>query len=105
MIKEKHKEKKNIRKELKEHNTNWPQISDHPHRILIIGGSGSGKTHLLFDLINHQPDIDITYLYAKDLNEVKYKFLIKKREAVGTKLFFNTQMIWMLFIKTLKNTT
>ena len=25
------------------HNTNWPYIPDHPYRILIIGGSGSGK--------------------------------------------------------------
>ena len=25
------------------HNPNWPYISDHPYRILIIGGSGSGK--------------------------------------------------------------
>ena len=29
---------------IKEHNSNWPKISDHPYRILIIGGSGSGKT-------------------------------------------------------------
>ena len=38
-------------------NEDWPQISDHPYRILIIGGSGSGKTHYLknsfFNLINH----------------------------------------------------
>ena len=27
----------------KEHNPNWSQIPDHPYRILIIGGSGSGK--------------------------------------------------------------
>ena len=25
------------------HNTDWPYIPDHPYRILIIGGSGSGK--------------------------------------------------------------
>ena len=30
---------------LKVHNPNWPQISDHPNKILIIGGSGSGKTN------------------------------------------------------------
>ena len=36
---------------------------------------------------HHEPDIDKIYLYAKDLNEVKYKFLIKKREDVGTKHF------------------
>ena len=33
--------------ENKKHNEKWPYISDHPYRILIIGGSGSGKTHYL----------------------------------------------------------
>ena len=55
--------------------------------MLIIGGSRSGKTNSLFNLINHQPDIDKMYLYAKDLNEAKYQFLIKKREDVGIKHF------------------
>ena len=32
------------------YNKNWPYIPDHPHRILIIGGSGSGKTSLLLNL-------------------------------------------------------
>ena len=40
-----------------EHNKNWPYIPDHPYRILIIGGSGSGKTNLLLNLIKNQPDI------------------------------------------------
>ena len=40
-----------------EHNSKWSQISDHPYRILIIGGSGSGKTNALLNLINNQPDI------------------------------------------------
>ena len=39
---------------------------DHPNRILIIGGSGSGKTNVLLNLIGNQPDIDKIYLYAKD---------------------------------------
>ena len=71
----------------KEHNPNWSQIPDHPYRILIIGGSGSGKTNSLFNLINQQPDIDKIYLYAKDPYEAKYQFLIKKREDAGTKHF------------------
>ena len=45
-------------------------IPDHPYRILIIGGSGSGKTNTLLHLINEQKDIDKIYLYAKDLSEV-----------------------------------
>ena len=36
----------------KAHNENWPYIPDHPYRILIIGGSGSGKTNTLLNLIN-----------------------------------------------------
>ena len=48
------------------HNPNWPYISDHPYRILIIGGSGSGKNNLLLNLIKHQrPDIDKIYLFVK----------------------------------------
>ena len=49
-----------------QHNENWPCISDHPHRILIIGGLGSEKTNALLNIINNQPDIDKIYLYAKD---------------------------------------
>ena len=69
----------------KEHNEKWPYIPDHPYRILIIGGSGSGKTNALLNLIKEQDDIDKIYLYAKDLSEPKYEFLIKKREDVGIK--------------------
>ena len=66
-----------------EHNENWPYSPDHPYRILIIGGSGSGKTNVLLNLIENQPDIDKVYLYAKDPYEAKYQYLIKIREKVG----------------------
>ena len=62
-----------------EHNSNYPYIPNHPYRILIIGGSESGKTNALLNLINNQPDIDKIYLYAKDPYKDKYQFLIKKR--------------------------
>ena len=71
-----------------EHNLKWPHIPDHPYRMLIIGGSGSGKTNALLNLIKEQDSdnlIDKIYLYAKDLNEPKYQFLIKKREGAGIK--------------------
>ena len=70
-----------------EHNSNWPNIPDHPYRILIVGGSGSGKINPLFHLINNQPDIDKMYLYAKDPYETKYQYLINKREKVGLNHF------------------
>ena len=69
------------------HNPNWPYIPDHPYRILIIGGSGTGKTNALLNLINNQQDIDKIYLYAKDPYEDKYQYLINKRESVGLKHF------------------
>ena len=62
----------------KNHNKKWLYIPDHPYRILMIRGSGSGKTNTLLNLINEQRDIDKTYLYAKDLSGSKYEYLIKK---------------------------
>ena len=66
-----------------EHNSKWPYIPDHPYRLLIVGGSGSGKTNALLNLINNQPDIDKIYLYAKDPYEAKYQYLINKLQKVG----------------------
>ena len=65
------------------HNKNWPYIPDHPYN----GGSGSGKTNLLLNLIENQPDIDKIYLNAKDPYESKYQYLINKREGAGINHF------------------
>ena len=65
-----------------ENNSKWPYIPDHPYRILIVAGPGSGSNALL-NLINNQPDIDKIYLYAKDPYEAKYQYLINKREKAG----------------------
>ena len=70
-----------------ENNKNWAYTPDHPCRILIIGGSGSGKTNILLNLIKNQPDIDKIYLYAKDPYEVKYQYLIKICEKAVLKRF------------------
>ena len=70
-----------------EHNPKWSYIPDHPFRILIIGGSGSGKTNALLNLIENQRDIDKIYLYAKDPYKAKYQYLINKREGVGINHF------------------
>ena len=61
------------------HNQKSPCIPDHLYRILKVGGSGSGKTNVLLNLIDNQPDVDKIYLYAKDPYEAKYKFLTNKR--------------------------
>ena len=64
------------------------------YRTLIIWGSGSAKTDALVNLIKEQDNddlIDQIYLYAKDLNERKYQFLIKRREDVGIKHLKDSQ--------------
>ena len=63
----------------REHNEKWPYIPDHLYRILIIGGSGSGKANALLNLIKEQNDIDKIYLYPKDLSEPKYGLLIRNK--------------------------
>ena len=62
-------------------NSNWPYISNHPYRILIIDDSGSGKTNVLLKLIKtQQPDIGKTYLYSKDPFELTYQLLTNARK-------------------------
>ena len=76
---------------IKEHNQNWQQIPDHLYRILIIEGSGSGKTSSIFNLITQQPDIDKIYLYANDPCEVKYQLLVKKGDSTGLRHLNNSK--------------
>ena len=51
------------------------------------------------------------YLYPEDPYEAKYHFFINKQESKGLSILmiqnilFNTQMIWIIFTKILKNTT
>ena len=92
------------------HNQNWSYGPDHPYKILIIGGSGSGKTNVLLNLIDNQPGIDKIFLYAKHLYEAEYQYLINKRESVGLiilmilKLLMSIQMKFKIIIKILTNT-
>ena len=66
-------------------NKNKNKDKNWPFRMLIIGPSGSGKTNTLLHLINNLHPIDKIYLYAKDLSEPKYEFLINNREQAGIK--------------------
>ena len=90
-----------------EHNKYWPYIPHHPYRILIIGGSGFGKTHVLLNLVEKQPDIGKIYLYAKDPYEAKYQYWTNKMWGVGInhfndpKAFIEYLMICMMFTKIL----
>ena len=82
-----------------EHNKNWPYIPDKPYRILIISGSGFGKTNALLNLKENQPDIDKIYLYAKNAYEAKYQYLLNKRESVGINHFQLNSVVTELFIR------
>ena len=64
-------------------NKNEKKDNNWPFRMLIIGPSGSGKTKTLLHLIqnlNETTLVDKIYLYAKDLTEPKYEFLINKKK-------------------------
>ena len=72
--------------------------SDHPYRILIIGGATSVKTNVVLNLIRHQqPDINKIYLYVKDAFESKYQLFINGREKVGIKTLKNSESTHRLF--------
>ena len=85
-----------------EHNKHWPHIPDHSYRILIIGGSGSGETNVLLNLIENHPDIDKIYLYAKDPYEAKYQYLINKKEGVGIN-HFNDPKVFIEYSNDMRN--
>ena len=84
------------REDIIKHNPNWPEIPDHPHRKLLVGGSGSEKANALVNVINHEPDVDKIYLYAKDPYEAKYQLLINKRESTGLK-YLNNSKAFMVY--------
>ena len=84
------------KEDIKKHNPNGSEIPDHPYRILIIGGSGSGNTNALLSLINHKAHINKICLYSKDPYKGKYQLLINKRERTDLKylqkLLLNTKI-------------
>ena len=72
---------------IKEHNLNRPKTLDHSYGVLTIGGSGSGRTNALLNLISHQPDIEKIYFHAKDPYDTNYQLLINKCEGLGLKYY------------------
>ena len=51
----------------------------------MIAGLWSVKINALLSLINHQPDTDEIYLYAKDPFQVECQLLFNKHEILGVK--------------------
>ena len=94
------------------HNLNWRYVLDHPYRILIIGGSGSGKTNVLLNLIKHQqPDIDKIYLHVQDLLYQSINYLLtegEKQELKHYKIQDHSLIMhkqFMIFMKIWKTLT
>ena len=57
---------------INEHNPNSLRILDYPSRILIIRGSGSGKTNALLNLIKTKMMMIVVLLIRfKDVKDVK----------------------------------
>ena len=65
----------------------WPYIPDHLYRILTIGGSGSGKTNTLLNLIKEKDDINNIYLYAKYLSQPKVRIFDQKARRCRNETF------------------
>ena len=80
-----------IKKDIKENNLKWPKLPDQSYRRLIIGASGSRKTNASLNLVNHEPDIEKSYLYAEDPYKTKYQLLINKRESTWLKNLNDTK--------------
>ena len=76
---------------ISKHNPNWPQALDHPYIILLVRGSGSGKTNILLNLIKRQDDDDYSiiykiYLYVKHPNQARYQYFIKNYKKMVFKV-------------------
>ena len=83
---------------IKEGNPILLQIPDNLNRLLIIWAYGSRIPNSLFNLINHQPDIDKIYLYAKDPYQAKYQLLVNKKRKYRLQVFqWFQRFYWIRF--------
>ena len=65
------------------HSLNWPYIPYHHYRILTIGGSGSGKTNLLLNLVKSLTTrYRAKFIYTSKIN---LNQSIKRKEKKGLK--------------------
>ena len=65
-----------VKENMKERNSNWPQIHVHPYIILITGTSESGKTNSLFN------QIKFIYLLKMHMKQNNNFWLTKKKVQV-----------------------
>ena len=77
-----------FQKNINKHSLDWLKMSNYPHRVLIVEGSGFRKTKELINLINEQPDdnysvIDKIYLHIKGPNKAKHQVFINKYKNIG----------------------
>ena len=89
-----------------DHNKKCPYIPDDMYITLIIGGSVSGKTNVLLNLIKEQDSdnlIDKIYLYAEDLNEPKYQFFDLKTRRYRNKTFKRSKSIYAAYMDDVYN--
>ena len=74
---------------IKQHNSKLSYIPDHPYRILIIGGSGLGKTNALLNLIDNRY-ILIKYICMQKIHMKKnanfYQFFVSSSIEVVTEI-------------------
>ena len=61
-----------------DNHTNKNNVPHHSYRILTIGGSGSGKTNTLLNLINNQPDTVNTRMICKIFIEILQNTILVK---------------------------
>ena len=64
-------------------------MPDRTFRLLLASPSGGGKTNLLLDMIYRLLYFDKIYLYARNLQQSKYKHLLKSFEPLSKEVGYD----------------